>query len=111
MNYFPFSTSQGINANIFIATYTITTDQSIYPLEDIKDDKGGVVTNLAQIHNYGIRQNKYLKLYLRKSSQDILVERSFRKADDTLSYIGGLFAAILGVLIIMTIFTEFSYEL
>lgn len=67
------------------------------------------MTTLAQIHNYGVRQNKYLKLYLRKSSKDILVERSFRKADDTLSYIGGLFSAIFGVLIIMTLFNEFSY--
>ena len=40
-----------------------------------------------------------------------MVERSFRKADDTLSYIGGLFSAILGVLVIMTLFNEFSYEL
>ena len=111
MNYFPFSTTSGVNANIYMATYTISTDESIYPFEDIQNDTGGIVTQLAQIHNYDVKHDEYMKFYLRKSSQDILVQRSFRKADDTLSYIGGLFSAILAVLIIMSFFTEFSYEL
>ena len=67
--------------------------------------------DFAQIHNYGVMGDEYMKFYLRKSSQNILVERSFRKADDTLSYIGGLFSAILAMLIIMSFWTEFSYEL
>ena len=111
MNYFPFSVTEGVNANLFMATYTITTDESIYPIEEVKNDTGGVVTNLAQIHNYGVMQDEYLKFYLRKSSKDILVERSFKKIDDPLSYIGGLFSAILGVLVLMSLFNEFSYEL
>ena len=111
MNYFPFSTTSGVNANLYMATYTITTDESIYPTEDVHNDTGGLVTELAQIHSYDVKHDEYMKFYLRKSSQDILVERSFRKADDTLSYIGGLFSAILAVLIIMTFFNEFSYEL
>lgn len=109
MNYFPFSLDSGVNANIYMSTYTITTDESISPFEDIRNDQGGIVPELAQIHNYNVRNDEYMKFYLRKSSQDILVERSFRKADDTLSYIGGLFSSLLAMLIIMTFWTEFSY--
>ena len=111
MNYFPFSTTDGINANVFLSTYTITTDQSIYPVEDILNETGAVVSDLAQIHNFEVRQDEYLKVYLRKSSTDILVERSFRKADDTLSYIGGLFSAILAIMFLFSFYNEASYEL
>lgn len=57
MNYFPFSTTSGVNANIYMATYTIITDESIYPFEEKKNDTGGIVTEKAQIHNYGVQQN------------------------------------------------------
>lgn len=50
-----------------------------------------------------------MKFYLRKSSLSIDVERSFRKADDTLSYVGGLFSAILSLLVLMSLYNEFSY--
>ena len=39
------------------------------------------------------------------------MERSFRKIDETLSYIGGLFSAIIAILIMVNFFNEFSYEL
>jgi hypothetical protein len=32
MNYFPFSKTAGVNANLFLSTYSITTDESIYPI-------------------------------------------------------------------------------
>ena len=68
------------------------------------NDTGGIILDTAQTCNYDVQAEEYLKLYLRKSSISILVERSFRKADDTLSYIGGLFSAILAILLIMTLF-------
>lgn len=111
MNYFPFTNTNGVNANLFITSYSVSTDESIYPVQDIQTVTGGIVTSLAQMHNYQVQSDEYLKFYLRKSSQDIEVERSFRKVDETLSYIGGLFSAILGILIMVNFFNEFSYEL
>lgn len=73
--------------------------------------KGGISTTPAQTINYKVRQKDYLKLYIRKSSLSLLYERSFRKIDDTLSYIGGLFSAIVTALILVQKFNEFSYEL
>lgn len=109
LNYFPFSKSSGVNANLFISSYTVTTDESILPFEQVSNKTGGIALSSAQILSYEVRQNEYMKFYIRKSSMSLLVERSFRKADDTLSYIGGLFSAILGFLLLMNLFNEFSY--
>ena len=56
-----------------MATYNITTDESISPFEDVRTEKGGIVPNLAQINNYEVLNDEYVRFYLRKSSQDILV--------------------------------------
>jgi hypothetical protein len=48
--------------------------------------------------NYEVRQDEYLKFYLRKSPISLIVERSFRSIDDTFAYIGGLFASIMSML-------------
>ena len=57
LNYFPFSRSSGVNANLFLSTFVITTDNSISPVEDIKNDTGGLVKDTAQMLNYEVRQN------------------------------------------------------
>lgn len=31
LNYFPFSRKSGVNANLFLSTFNITTDESIMP--------------------------------------------------------------------------------
>lgn len=111
MNYFEFTTHAGVKANVFLSAYTITTDESIYPFSDMRNDTGGIVNKLAQVHHFEILGEEYVKLYLRKSSTDILVERSFRKADDTLSYIGGLFSAILALMFMLIAYNETCYEI
>ena len=52
MNYFEFTDHAGVNANIFISACKISTDESIYPVDDIRNDTGGVVNKLAQVHNF-----------------------------------------------------------
>lgn len=37
-NYFPFSKDTGTNANLFISSYNIETDESILPYEDQRED-------------------------------------------------------------------------
>ncbi len=74
-------------------------------MEDIKEDVGGVVTSIAQMFNYQVRSTSYMKFYLRKSSVDLLVTRDFRRVDDTLSYIGGLFSTILVALSFLNVYT------
>ena len=39
------------------------------------------------------------------------IDRSFRKIDDSLSYVGGLFSILLSLLLIMNKYNEYSYEI
>ena len=61
--------------------------------------------------NYEVRQTEYLKLNVRKSSLSLKVSRSYRKLDDTISYIGGLFSAILSALVLIGMYNQFSYQI
>lgn len=58
----------------------------------------------AQVLNYEVRGTEYLKFNLRKSSLSLSILRSYRKLDDTISYIGGLFSAILSLLVLMGLY-------
>ena len=37
LNYFPFSLTSGVNANLFLSSFQVTTDESIMPWEDIRN--------------------------------------------------------------------------
>lgn len=54
---------------------------------------------------------EYVTLYVRKSSLSLTISRSFKKYDDTLSYIGGLFSTFMAAMIIMMKYNEYSYEI
>lgn len=41
----------------------------------------------------------------------MIVERGFKKIDETLSYIGGLFGFVVILLLFMKEYTEYSFEL
>lgn len=72
------------------------------PVEDLKKEDGGIVTTVAQTFNFQVTTDPSLvRLYLRKSSTNISIQRTFQRIDDTLSYIGGLFSAILGALLLI----------
>lgn len=58
-----------------------------------------------------MRQDEYLKFNIRKSSLALKVSRDYRKVDDTISYIGGLFSAILSALLLVGMYNEFCFEL
>jgi hypothetical protein len=61
--------------------------------------------------NYKVRGSEYFKLFLRKSPIALSISRSFRKVDDTLSYIGGLFGTILVFFGFVSMYNELSYEI
>lgn len=54
---------------------------------------------------------EYVTLYVRKSSLSLSISRSFKKYDDTLSYIGGLFSTFMAAMIVMMKYNEYSYEI
>lgn len=103
-NYFQFTSTLGMTANMFVSSYQIDTDQSLWPVKDPKTDVGGIVFESAQ--TFVIQPTtEYIQLYLRKSSLSMYVQRSFKKVDETLSYIGGLFSTIIITLFFMDKFS------
>jgi len=69
-------------------------------MTDFQPNLGGIVYEPTQ--SFVIKAStEYLQLYIRKSSLSLTINRSFKKYDDTLSYIGGLFSSIMGILFIM----------
>jgi ABC-type multidrug transport system permease subunit len=58
-----------------------------------------------------LNTNTYAKIYLRKSSQRLDVSRSFQKLDQTLSYIGGLLGTVILFLVVISLYSQFCYEI
>ena len=54
MNYLSFSPEAGVSGNVFVSSYKIETDESIYPSNYQKTETGGLVKNLVQTHNYHV---------------------------------------------------------
>ena len=85
------------------------TDESLWPVEEYSKVDGGIVLDTAQVVNYQVRGTEFMKLNIRKSPISLTFSRSFRKVDDTLSYIGGLFSTILVFLGFVSLYNELSY--
>lgn len=98
---------------MFISSFKIETDESLWPMSDIAEDIGGLVYEPAQslIIKPATNNTEYIQFYVRKSSLSLSIQRSFKKYDDTLSYIGGLFSSIMAALFIMAKYNEYSYEI
>jgi hypothetical protein len=70
------------------------------------------VLDPAQSQTYQVRNwHEYMKVYLRKSPITLSISRSFKKVDETLSYIGGLFSFLLLFLFFVKIYNEYSFEI
>jgi len=93
-NNFPFGITLGTSCNFFLQTYTINTDNSLLPFEDISSQSGGFTDAPALMTTYQPSQNEFMRFYIRKSPAEQIYTRSFFKLDDLLSYIGGLFGLI-----------------
>ena len=111
-NYFTFSTETGVTSNIFFDQYDIETDNSLLPTTDFSHDRGLMLKATAYGQPYTVTSsNRYAKIYLRKSSSNIQVTRSFQKLHETLSFIGGLYSTAILFMFVIGIYDKYSYEL
>lgn len=53
----------------------------------------------------------YASFYFRKAVDRYIYTRRFNKFDSVVSYIGGLFGALIGVLFLMNHYTRTSFEI
>ena len=97
--------------NIFVSDYKITTDESIWPIASKKFESGAIISNLGQVVPQPADGVTYASIVLRRSSTAVIVERGFKKIDETLSYIGGLFGFVVILLLFMKEYTQYSFEL
>lgn len=104
-----FTTAFSSLLNVFISDYQITTDESIVPLRQERVEAGAIVTSLGQVIPKQADSNNYASIVLRRASTKLVVSRAFKRVDDTLSYIGGLFGFALLLLLFMKEYTEYSY--
>ena len=80
-NYFTFSASTGVTANIYFSEYTITTDHSIFPWKDTTEDKGAIKVDPTNSQKYSLTNTEYANIFLRKSSSSLEINRIFAKLD------------------------------
>jgi hypothetical protein len=75
-------------------------------------EKGSFIDgNLDAVKNYMVDSNVFARVSLRKSMNSVVYERSFRRVDDTLSYIGGLFGGLIMLMIFIKKYNEYSFNL
>jgi len=60
---------------------------------------------LGQIIAYKTNGIDLAKIIIRRSSTSLIATRGFKKIDETLSYIGGLFGFIIAALLFMKFYT------
>ena len=94
-----------------MSDYSITTDDSITPLQDIKTESGGIIIDNAIKNRYEISADNsvYCTFFIYKSPLSYEINRSYEKLDEILSYIGGLFGTIVLMLFIIRIYNGCSF--
>lgn len=66
---------------------------------------------LDAVKNFNIDSNIFARVALRKSSSSTRYLRSFRRLDDLLSYIGGLFGFLMILMVIIKKYNEYSFKI
>lgn len=101
-----------MNANLYYSEYSIETDHSIFPWASTSTDDGVINIEPTNSQVFSVlNTTTYAKIYLRKSSERLDVSRSFQKLDQTLSYIGGLLGTVILLLVIISLYSQFCYEI
>ena len=99
------SNTSGTFCRVKLAQYDITTDESLLPWQETKNEQYYYVENIQSTkteiqssNNIPLASEALATIRIEKSSKKIIVERSYQKLDEMLSYIGGLFGIIVGFL-------------
>lgn len=110
-NYIQFNYQKGGLINLFISKYQITTDRSIWPVNDNSVEEGGYSNEIGQFISFENDGTTLAQFFIRRASTNVEVTRQYTKVDSTLSYIGGLFGFIMTALLFMSKYTECCYEI
>ena len=110
-DYIYFGNKLGSANEIFISDFEVETDHSILPYADKKTERGGFVMLPTTISTQEVGNGWFSRFSFRKATNKHVFVRSFHKFDTVISYIGGLFGAIIGVLFLMNHYTRTNFEI
>ncbi len=94
-----------------VSSYEIKTDYSITPFDDFEVLRGGMVQDSSLTLTSSKVDHYYGAITFQKGTNYYLYTRTFTKFDDVISYIGGLFGAIIGVMFMMNHYTKTAFEI
>lgn len=110
-NFIYFGNQLGASHEIFISEFEINTDHSILPYTDYRLTTGAIVTTPNVVSTQEVGNGWYSRFRFRKASIKHYYTRAFIKFDTVISYIGGLFGAIIGLLFLMNHYTRTNFEI
>lgn len=92
------SEHHSFDVNMFVGEYEINTDEGLWPWKEENITKGYFIeTTKTEERTNTQTGDVFGKFYFRKSDEKVSINRDFRKIDDLLSYLGGLFGLIITV--------------
>ena len=65
----------------------------------------------AYTQRMGVTNDVYFQMNIAKSSYKYEYERQFQKVDETLSFIGGLYGAVLILFLAINFYSKYCYEI
>jgi hypothetical protein len=92
-----------------VEDFEIDTDVSLLPFSDNVVEMGTIITELFQNIVYQVTGDSYASFYIMKSSRSTTYSRSFTKVDSFFSYVGGLVGTILGLMLLVTKYSQFAF--
>ena len=108
---FDFTPNSGFRGTVYVAKYTVNTDNSYWPWDSTTSESGYYIQS-SHTGNIDISSTVYVSLNIEKSTQELTVTRNYGKIDEVLAYIGGLFGLILPVFVFfMSSYSSYCYEL
>ena len=110
-DYIYFGNQLGSANEIFISDFEVETDHSILPYTDKVTERGGFVMLPTTISTQEVGNGWFSRFSFRKATNKHVFTRSFHKFDTVVSYIGGLFGAIIGLLFLMNHYTRTNFEI
>lgn len=87
------------------------TDESLLPWSSFAMETGITRQGAALTQSYSRSDDIYMEIILRKSSQRLVIWRSFAKISAAVSFVGGLLQPLLVAFSFLKYFSQFSFEI
>ena len=83
--------------------YSISSDYSVWPYEDIVEEEGVLVEDLTSKYSFqtNAQSGKYISFYFAKDSNSLVINRSVQKMTELFAFIEGTVVAFITLFFIL----------